>query len=83
MSGGDKFIIAPPLLIFYINIYSFSIQNIYSIDYLENFFQKSDLNECQMAFKYDDLNDTNEVKLVSKIKKKDGFFEKFFNLFSK
>ena len=43
----------------------------------------SDLNECQMAFKYDDLNDTNEVKLVSKIKKKDGFFEKFFNLFSK
>ena len=63
--------------------YQISIQNIYSIDYLENFFKKSDLNECQMAFKYDDLNDTNEVKLVSKIKKKDGFFEKFFNLFSK
>ncbi len=67
----------------YLKKYQISIYKIYSIDYLKNFFLKSDLSECQMARKIEDLNDINEIKFVPRLRKNVGFFEKFFNLFNK
>jgi len=67
----------------YLKRFQISINKVYSIDYLKNFFFKSDLSECQMARKIEDLDDINEIKFVPRLKKNIGFFEKFFNLFNK
>lgn len=67
----------------YLKRYQITINRTYSIDYLKKYFLNSELNECQMALKIEDLGDINEVKLVPKFQKNTGFFEKFFNLFNK
>ena len=51
-------------------------------NYLEDFFKASNLQISQMAHKILNGHNLNEVKIVPKIVKKFGFFEKFFQLFS-
>ena len=63
--------------------YQITINRTYSMLYLKNFLLNSNLNECEMALKIEELDNINEVKLVPKFKRNMGFFEKFFNLFNK
>lgn len=58
-----------------------SLKQIVSADYIKEFFVKDDKDIFEMAKKIIDGCNDNEVLLVTKVKKNQGFFEKFFNFF--
>ena len=62
--------------------YHISINQILSAGYLEKFKDNTDNTIFTTANRIISGHNSNEVLLVSKIKKKQGFFEKFFNLFN-
>ena len=47
-----------------------------------NFYEENDSEICNAGYNFD-KSENNEMKFLSKSKKKLGFFEKFFNLFSR
>ena len=50
--------------------------------YLKNFFKDTDLELSHMAYKLQNGYNENEVRLIQKNTKKQGIFERFFQLFS-
>ena len=64
--------------------YQISLSQIVSADYIQTFLDPND-NEKEIFFMANKIMDglnPNEVKLTFESKKKQGFFEKFFNFFS-
>ena len=51
-------------------------------DYIKDFFQNSDFELPNMASNIINGCNNNEVEIIPKISKKEGFFEKFFQFFS-
>ena len=49
-------------------------------DYSKNFIKEDDINNCIAAKRVNDGANPSEVKILSTIKKDQGFFEKLFNL---
>ncbi len=47
-----------------------------------SFYEENDSEICNAGYNFD-KSENNEMKFLSKSKKKLGFFEKFFNLFSR
>ena len=62
--------------------YQIKITSYLGKKYIQNFFEDTKLRIAIMAYKIQNGHNDNEVKIVSKNKKKQGFFEKFFQLFS-
>ena len=62
--------------------FQISINQILSASYIDKYVSDTDINFFEMTSKIIDGHNKNEVKLVNKISKNKGFFEKFFNLFS-
>ena len=62
--------------------YHISLDKIISTDYMYNLFENNQLDLIQMVQKTIEGYNENEVVLVPKIVKKNGFFEKFFHFFS-
>ena len=62
--------------------YQISIEKILSFKYMQNFFNNEKMDIITMSHRIINGCDQNEVKLVNKINKKMGFFEKFFDFFS-
>ena len=62
--------------------YQISIEKILSFKYMQNFFNNEKIDIITMSHRIINGCDQNEVKLVNKINKKMGFFEKFFDFFS-
>ena len=62
--------------------YQIKVDGLLDKKYVQNFFgeDSSDLSIC--AFKIQNGQNQNEIRLVSKSRKKKGFFEKFFQYFS-
>ena len=62
----------------------FQIRIIQYLDgyYIKNFFEDDDIHLTEMISKIKDGYNENEIRLVPKNKKKSGFFESFFQLFS-
>ncbi len=62
----------------------YQIKSIKFLDgkYVKNFFKYNNIEISEMINKILNGINENEVKLVQKIQKKSGFFEKFFQLFS-
>ena len=50
--------------------------------YINNYFKSENISFTEMVFQIKNGCNSNEVKLVPKIHKNKGFFEKFFQLFS-
>ena len=50
--------------------------------YIRNFFKESELELSQIAYRIQNGFNENEVTLTQKNTKKQGFFERFFQLFS-
>ncbi len=61
--------------------YQISINQFLSASYVEGYSKKKNLDFFQSMSKIIDGNNLNEVKLVQKISKNKGFFEKFFDFF--
>ena len=47
-----------------------------------SFYEENDSEICNAGYNFD-IDDYNELKVINKSIKKAGFFEKFFNLFSR
>ena len=62
--------------------YQISVNQYLSGRYVEEYSTKENLGFFQSMSKIIEGNNTNEVKLVQKISKNKGFFEKFFSFFS-
>lgn len=62
--------------------YQISLQQIVNFNYLSRFLKKEDQDIFLMCKRVINGHNPNEVFLVDKISKKQGFFEKFFSLFS-
>ena len=62
--------------------YQISVNQFLSADYIEIFSKKENLDFFQSMSKIIDGSNSNEVKLVQKISKNKGFFEKFFDFFN-
>ncbi len=62
--------------------YQISIKKILSVKYMQNFFNNEKIDIITMSHRMINGCDQNEVKLVSKMNQKKGFFEKFFDFFS-
>ena len=62
--------------------YHISLNQILSASYLEKFKDNTDNNIFTTASRIISGHNSNEVLLVSKINKKQGFFERFFNFFN-
>ena len=62
--------------------FQISVNQILSANYIDKYVNDRDINFFEMTSKIIDGHNKNEVKLVNKISKNKGFFEKFFNLFS-
>ncbi len=62
--------------------YHISLNQILSASYLEKLKDKSDNNIFTTASRIISGHNSNEVLLIGKINKKQGFFERFFNFFS-
>ena len=58
------------------------VKKIMSSNYIANFFESNEFNECEMGRKISLGFNPNEVFLIEKIAEKKGFFERFFNFFS-
>ncbi len=62
--------------------YHISLNQILSASYLEKFKDNSDKNIFTTASRIISGHNSNEVLLIGKINKKQGFFERFFNFFN-
>ncbi len=62
--------------------YHISLNQILSASYLEKFKDNSDNNIFTTASRIISGHNSNEVLLIGKINKKQGFFERFFNFFN-
>ena len=62
--------------------YHISLNQILSASYLEKFKDNTDNNIFTTASRIISGHNSNEVLMVGKIDKKQGFFERFFNLFN-
>jgi len=62
--------------------YQVRVDRIFSSEYLNIHYKNKDENECQIAAKLRYENDENEVHLIEKTLKKQGFFERFFRFFN-
>ena len=62
--------------------YHISLNQILSANYLEKFKDNSDNTIFTTASRIISGHNSNEVLLVGKVKKKQGFFERFFNFFN-
>ena len=62
--------------------YHISLNQILSASYLEKFRDNNDNNIFSTASRIISGHNNNEVLLIGKINKKQGFFEKFFNFFN-
>ena len=62
--------------------YHISLDQILSASYLEKFRDNNDNNIFSTASRIISGHNNNEVLLIGKINKKQGFFEKFFNFFN-
>jgi len=62
--------------------YQISIDKIVCEDYVKNFLTNNEKNIFYMTKKILDGYNSNEVLLVNKKQKNEGFFEKFFNFFN-
>ena len=62
--------------------YHISLDQILSASYLEKFRDNNDNNIFSTASRIISGHNKNEVLLIGKINKKQGFFEKFFNFFN-
>jgi len=62
--------------------YHISIDQILSADYLGEYFNNNEIDIFIKASRVIDGCNMNEVKIVNKIPKKSGLFERFFNIFS-
>ena len=62
--------------------YQIRVDRIFSAEYLNKNYKNKGESECQIAarLKYD--NDDNEVHIIKKTSKKQGFFERFFRFFN-
>tara|TARA_B100000989_G_scaffold250892_1_gene198789 strand:+ start:148 stop:852 length:705 start_codon:yes stop_codon:yes gene_type:complete len=81
-----KFISAPNILIKEISSvlekYQIKLDRLFEKKYIENFFEGETLDLSIIASKIQSGYNNNEVVLIKKNTKKQGFFEKFFQLFS-
>ena len=81
-----NFISAPNVLIKEISDvlekYQIKIDRLFEKKYINNFFKGENSDLSVLAFKIQNGQNLNEIALVQKSKKKVGFFEKFFQLFS-
>jgi len=62
--------------------FQISVNKILSASYIYKFVDDRDINFFDMTSKIICGHNKNEVKLVNKISKNKGFFEKFFDLFN-
>ncbi len=62
--------------------YQIQVDNYFNQKYLKDYFKKEDLDISYMAHKLKKGINNNEVQITLKTIKKQGFFEKFFQLFS-
>ncbi len=62
--------------------FQISVNQILSANYIDKYVNDRDINFFEMTSKIIRGYNKNEVKLVNKISKNKGFFEKFFHLFS-
>ena len=62
--------------------YQIKIDRLFEKKYIKNLFKGENLDLSLIAFKIQSGHNQNEITLVPKSKKKRGFFEKFFQLFS-
>ena len=62
--------------------FQISVSRILSGSYIDKFSNDKDINFFKMTSKIIDGYNKNEVNLVNKTPKNEGFFEKFFNLFN-
>ena len=62
--------------------YQISLNQIVSANYIKDFLKKSDEDIFSMTKKMVNGYNHNEVLLVNKTRKNEGFFEKFFNFFN-
>ena len=62
--------------------YQISLKQSVNANYISKFLNNDDKNVFLMSKKLIEGYNRNEVLLVDKINKKQGFFEKFFNFFS-
>ena len=81
-----NFISAPNVLIKEISDvlekYQIKIDRLFEKQYIKNLFEGDNLDLSIIAFKIKNGYNQNEIALVPKSLKKNGFFEKFFQLFS-
>ncbi len=62
--------------------FQISVNQILSANYIDKYVSDRDINFFEMTSKIIGGYNKNEVKLVNKISKNKGFFEKFFDLFN-
>tara|TARA_B100000242_G_scaffold2206_1_gene1312 strand:- start:147 stop:851 length:705 start_codon:yes stop_codon:yes gene_type:complete len=62
--------------------FQISINRILSANYIDKFTKDRDINFFKMTSKIINGYNKNEVKIINKISKNKGFFEKFFDLFT-
>ena len=62
--------------------YQIKIDHLFEMKYIKNLFEEEHLDLSLIAFKIQNGHNQNEITLVPKSRKKRGFFEKFFQLFS-
>ena len=62
--------------------YHISLSQVLSANYVKSFLSNKENDIFSMAKKIKNGYNANEIKIVNKSPKNNGFFEKFFNLFS-
>ena len=62
--------------------YQIQVNNYLEKGYVKDFFLDKQLDISQMSYKLKNGMNKNEIQITSKSSKKQGFFEKFFQLFS-
>ena len=62
--------------------YQISLHKVFNSAYVEKFLSQNEMNIFSMAKKIAEGFNNNEVMLIEKSSKKQGFFEKFFNFFN-
>lgn len=65
-----------------LNKYHISINQLLSAHYIDDYFNNSEIDIFNKASKVISGCNLNEVKIINKIPKKSGIFERFFNIFS-
>lgn len=65
-----------------LNKYHISINQLLSARYLEDYFNNNEIDIFNKARRVIDGCNLNEIKIIKKIPRKSGIFERFFNIFS-